>query len=79
MEKIKLIKIKELEDAHHKNNIPEGEERKGYLIEEPKVDQCFFLEYGNFGEKYFRTSLVTEIIDENTFKTMNSIYKIVRL
>lgn len=77
MGNITLVKIKELEDALHKNNIEEGFEVKGAITEEPKIGDCFYV----FKQKnitWFRTSTVMEIIDKDTFKTVNSIYKIIR-
>lgn len=70
---IKLTKIKELDDAVHPNNIQEGKVYKGQLKEPPKVGECVYIDRQH---GYFRTSIVTEIIDDNTFRTMNSIYKI---
>lgn len=70
--KVKITKIKELEDALHPNNIQEGftktfEVNREYF-EEPKLDSRFCL-------GLFSTSGVQEIINENTFKTYSSIYK----
>lgn len=67
--RIKLEKLKELPDALHPNNIEVGYAIEGCFVEEPKVDECFWI-----GDFYW-TSLVKEIIDENTFKTCNSVYR----
>lgn len=69
--KIKIIKLSELENAITPNNIKVGYE-KIYEINEsefikPSIDHRF-----NIGT--FSTSGVKEIIDDNTFKTYNSIY-----
>jgi hypothetical protein len=69
---ITLTKIKELEDATHPFNIEEGYSRRGELISEPEIGQRFYVGWN------WSTSPVREIIDENTFKTLNSIYKINR-
>lgn len=74
--KVKLIKTKELEDAEVPNNKPEGYEKEGFMVEEPKVGDPFLLVHSM--SSVFRTSPVTEIIDADTFKTLNSIYKIIR-
>lgn len=70
---IKIKKLKELPDAKHKNNIEEGYEKTCTIPAEcfcePKVGERFFVGL------YFITSIVTEIIDEHTFKTLNSIYE----
>jgi uncharacterized protein with PIN domain len=66
---IKLEKLEELPDAHHPNNIPVNFTKIGEFMEAPKVGEAFWV--GN----NWRTSLVTEIIDSHTFKTMNSIYR----
>jgi hypothetical protein len=67
--KIILEKLKELPDAKHPNNIEIGFIKIGEFLSEPKVNRPFYV-----GPSW-RTSKVTEIIDSNTFKTMNSIYK----
>lgn len=66
---IRLIKIKEIPDAMHPNNIDEGFSMDGKMWDTPKIGDCFYV-----GDN-FRTSYVKEIIDENTFKTCNSIYR----
>lgn len=77
MGNITLVKIKELEDAKYKNNIEEGFEIIGEITEEPKIGDCFYVFKQN-NITWFRTSTVMEIIDKDTFKTVNSIYKIIR-
>lgn len=65
---IKLEKIKELADAIHPNNIVEGFNIIGEINSIPTIGECFYV------GGCFRTSYVKEIIDQNTFKTCNSIY-----
>ena len=70
--KVRIVKLKELENALHPNNIAEGFDRtydvnKDYF-EASQLDRRF-----NIGQ--FSTSGVQEIIDENTFKTYSSIYR----
>lgn len=69
--KIKIKKIKELEDALHPNNIKEGFEITR------NVDEKYFKE-PQLGKRFwvgtFSTSGVQEIINENTFRTYSSIY-----
>ena len=67
--KVVLRKMEELSDALHPNNIEVGIVKVGEFISEPKVGECFFVGYG------WRTSIVKEIINENTFRTCNSIYQ----
>jgi ABC-type phosphate transport system substrate-binding protein len=87
MKRIKLIKVKERKDAEVPNNIQEGEYRIGIAPSKPIVGTSFWLTevFEKNGEKYpdavgvlhwFRTSTVVDIIDENTFVTLNSIYRI---
>jgi hypothetical protein len=71
--KIRLKKLKELDNATHPNNIEVGFEKEGEMISDPKLGNRFWV--GNS----WRTSVVTEIIDDNTFKTLNSIYQITKL
>lgn len=73
MTKIKIFKVSESEDPLHPNNIPTGYVKTGFFVKNPIVGECFFVSNGLKG--YFRTSIVQEIINENTFKTHNSIYK----
>ncbi len=69
---VKITKIKELEDALHPNNIEVGFEAvKSVNPEEfelPVLGERFWL-------GWWSTSDVTEIIDNNTFKTYSSIYR----
>ena len=70
---MKTVKITKLSDdvfnGSHPNGIDEGYESEGYEYAPPQV-----------GERYhgggLLTSTVTEVIDENTFKTRNSTYRI---
>ncbi len=57
-------------NGSHPNGINEGYIKKGIEIEIPTIGDNYWVG-GNW-----RTSPVTEIIDENTFKTLNSTYKI---
>lgn len=78
MERIKLIKIQELSEAIHPNNIPINYEEEGFLIEEPIINQCFWLYSNKWSRGGFKTSLIQKIIDKDTFETYNSVYKIIR-
>lgn len=76
MKKIKLTKLKELSDALHPNNIPEGTVRYGWLNEGeelpvPELRKRFYLPGSTFS-----TSGVQEILPDNCFKTYSSIYKL---
>jgi len=77
MEKIRLIKIKELPDAAHPNNKPVGYEKTGEIPSEPQIGKQFVIYPDNIS--VFMTGTVTEILEDDTFKTKNSIYKIIRL
>lgn len=70
MREIILEKISELENAKHPNNKEVGYIRIGKMYQEPEIGQPFYCGIN------FRTSNVTEIIDGNTFKTLNSVYRI---
>lgn len=72
-----LSKLEEPTDALHKNNIPVGFARDGYFFEAPKVGESFLL-YNESIWRALRTSTVQEVIDADTFKTYNSIYRINR-
>lgn len=77
MEKIRLEKLEELPDAEHPGNIKVGFLRVGLIPREPEVGECFWLLTEQKAPS-FRTSTVTEIIDKDTFRTVNSIYRIER-
>jgi len=66
---ILLEKLNELPDAIYPNNIDVGFKKVGDLINPPKVGEAFYIGY------YWCTSVVVGIIDDNTFRTLNSIYK----
>lgn len=66
---VKLTKLKESENPLHPNNIEVGYEKVGKFFDEPTVGQSFYVGWG------WRTSTVQEIIDANTFRTHNSIYR----
>ena len=70
MTKIRLIKLKEADNPRHPHNIPEGHVVTGNYVNAPEVGQPFWVGMG------YRTSMVEEIISPDTFRTMNSIYKI---
>ncbi|MCG9971019.1 hypothetical protein [Christiangramia crocea] len=72
MKTIKIKKLKEAESPLHPNNIEEGFEKIGQIPDN-------YFRYPTVGERFWislswSTSGVQEIIDENTFKTYNSIY-----
>ena len=79
MKKMTITKIQECENSRHPKNIETGytnwfiydDESK---IPKPTIGQRFTL-FNNLNH-WFSTSMVDEIIDENTFKTLNSIYQI---
>lgn len=70
--RIKLTKLKELENALHPNNIEVGYETirevSKEFFKEPTIGERF-----NIGS--FSTSGVVEIIDANTFVTYSSVYR----
>lgn len=57
-------------DGMHPNGIDEGYVKSGKAFKMPTVGERFFIGYN------WATSEVTEIVDEVTFKTLNSTYKI---
>ena len=67
-----IVKITKIEDdfkGKHPNNINKGAIIGGLMLHPPKVGESFWV-------NTFATSTVVEIIDENTFRTLNSVYKI---
>jgi len=77
-QRVKLTKLQESDTAEFKNNIQTGAVYIGGFIKEPTLGESFVIspisvvEYNRRG---LRTSFIKEIIDENTFRTNNSIYR----
>ena len=69
---IYVKKLKEVENPLHPNNIAEGFESNFVAnskdFEKPIVGKAFW------ACNWWRTSPVVEVIDDNTFRTLNSIY-----
>lgn len=72
MIKAKLKKLSESLDPLHPGNIEVGREFEGEFFVPPAVGECFYL----YGDKGVRTSVVQKVLDETTFETYNSIYKL---
>jgi hypothetical protein len=71
--KIKLIKLNDnMFNGKHPNNINEGFTREGVMIYPPTIGEAFWLES-------FHTSVVTKIVSDDTFQTLNSTYRIIKL
>jgi hypothetical protein len=74
----KNIQITKIDAVRYKDGHPMGVDTgftsQGTALNDIIVGDFFYMEKG-----LFRSSPVTEIIDENTFKTRNSIYKVEEL
>lgn len=68
---IKLTKIDE--NNPNQNGIETGHIVEGFTFHEPTIEQCFVIFHDK--SKMFKTSLITEILSSNIFKTENSTYK----
>lgn len=70
--KIRIKKLKEVDDPTHPNNIGEGFEAIRSMpfeyFNKPAIGERFWA-------GFFSTSPVQEILTENTFKTLNSVYE----
>lgn len=77
MKIIKLIKLQELPDALHPNNIDIGQTFEGTWVEAPTIGERFELRPISDlpGKRGVTTSGVQEILPNNTFRTYSSIYK----
>lgn len=70
---MKIVKLTKLSDdkfgGKHPNGIHQGYVKKGILIQKPEIGKrCIIND--------FATSIVTEIINDSTFKTLYSTYQI---
>lgn len=72
--KIRIKKLQEVENPRHPFNIEVGFEKifnsgDHFEFKEPELGKRFFASWS------WSTSMVTEIIDSKTFKTLNSVYE----
>lgn len=79
--KAKVVKLQSI--SNRIGYIDVGDEFVGFFLEKPKVGNFFTL-YDENPENFsdfiqLRTTEIKEIIDDRTFKTRNSIYKITTL
>ena len=74
LSKFKYASLEKIADnkfnGNHPNKINKGRKSYGVIIQYPIVGQSCYV-----GDLI--TSVVTEILDKNTFKTLNSTYKII--
>jgi hypothetical protein len=66
--RVHIEKIEERSDAVHPNNMYVGFTLSGKFVDPPTIGKRFYV--GSFS-----TSIVRELVDSTTFKTLNSIYK----
>lgn len=83
MKLYKITKLGSVENPHHENSTF-GESMPyhlGYFINPPEIGERFNLQPYSYkrGEEGISTSAVTKIIDENTFETLNSVYRFERV
>lgn len=72
--RIRIKKLQEVENPRHPNNIEVGfekvfESKPDFQFHEPHLSMRFY------PCSWWSTSVVTQIIDEKTFRTLNSIYE----
>ena len=84
--RVKLIKTGitgRIPAGFHPNGIEPGHVEIGYMLNPPKVGESFLLYpynrgfFSNF--PFFGTSVVTEVLSEFEFRTLNSFYRIEKL
>ena len=73
---IKFSKVGMLEDAEHPDSSAGDGVRYGHMFTPPVVGECFYFSSIRGGGGHLRTSTVTEVMDQNNFKTRNSHYRI---
>ena len=70
--KIRLTKLSdEVFSGNHPNNINPGFVKEGFADNELKIGDSLWMDNLSWA-----TSTIKEIIDDNTFRTLNSTYKI---
>lgn len=77
MKKVKVIKLEEREDAEVPNNKEVGYFKVGFFREYPEPGKEFLLYHNDMSWPMWHTSMVTEILSFDTFRTKNSVYQIV--
>ena len=71
--KVRITKLTDdFFNGNHPNGVSEEYVKEGYIQKEPTVGEEFWVFTIS---TYFHTSIVTEIIDDHTFKTFYSTYK----
>lgn len=80
----KLVKLESLSSDDKYAYVKNGEVFSGYFYDWPEIDHSFIFIRDASSNRFsssspLSTSMVKEIIDDRTFKTMNSIYKIITL
>ena len=81
-DKIKLTKLSDDKfDGKHPNFINEGFVISGSLINDLTIGEPLFMDCdeNEYHFNWFHTSVVEKIINENTFKTKNSTYRIEKI
>lgn len=73
-QKVKLVKVDQLEGAFNPNNIEIGHTVIGRCLNDLEIGCSLIIDHDI--SKVFYTSKVEEIISETRFRTTNSIYEI---
>ena len=81
MKKYRIKKLRSVDNPYHKNSIYGDLEDhyEGIFIKSPIIGERFNLQPIHWSKPHLggiSTSPVTKIIDENTFETLNSVYRI---
>ena len=78
MKQVTITKIAEKEDAEVPNNIFVGYSKKGIMFNKPNVGDVFVLfeKFKTAAVPIWHTSTITKILDDETFETLNSRYKL---
>lgn len=75
---VKVVKLKNIKEDIL-SLISEGQVFEGVLFDWPELDKSIYV-YREFRQSYqtiLTTTKVSEIIDNNTFATRNSVYKVI--
>ena len=76
---VRLTKLGNSENPKYSNEHPRhikiGSIYEGLMLRPVAVGESFYVGYPN-ADNHFHTSVVREILSKNTFKTINSIYKL---
>lgn len=81
MKKYRLTKLSDdMFEGKHPNFVYAGRYEEGHITSQPKVGERFLFGTGlDHPRNHLLTSIVTEILEDGKFKTINSTYQLIEI